>query len=421
MLGATAPSDFVPDGISIALLLLYQYFSRAFKFMVSLATFAIPLLAIWLWWPLNRMSLRARIISSLLTAMLGVIPAMLLQLLQTGAVPYIHIAPWQVPGGWILAILLMLAIFVVMRDLLWLIAQLTGRKGMAQIMHIPALSIGALLVAASLSAIGVFNALQPPRVHEQHLVVRNLPHTLQGLRIAVLADIHASPVNDASYVNTIVERTMGAVPDLIVLPGDMVDGDVASGRANVAPLARLSARYGVWAAPGNHEYYSGYNSWMSEFRRLGLNLLENRMQVIHIKGTKLALSGIGDPVYGRTSPNNANPGMPEGIPPDVDAVVTQARKAGAQFHVLLAHQPKFARDNATKGVNLQISGHTHGGLITGLDQWVVAPVNNGFVRGEYEIGNMKLFVSSGAGLWAGFAVRLGVAPRIELLTLTAEE
>ena len=70
---------------------------------------------------------------------------------------------------------------------------------------------------------------------------------------------------------------------------------------------------------------------------------------------------------------------------------------------------------------LQISGHTHGGLIAGLDQWVVAPVNNGFVRGEYEIGNMKLFVSSGAGLWAGFAVRLGVLPRIEVLTLTAEK
>ncbi|PIG09250.1 metallophosphoesterase [Comamonas sp. 26] len=150
---------------------------------------------------------------------------------------------------------------------------------------------------------------------EQPLVVRHLPPALEGLRVAVLADIHASPVNDARYVKTIVDRTMSAAPDLIVLPGDLVDGDAASGRAHVAPLARLSARYGVWAAPGNHEYYSGYNSWMAEFRNLGLNLLENRMQVINIKGSKLALSGVGDPVYGRTSPNNANPNVPEGIPP----------------------------------------------------------------------------------------------------------
>ncbi|PIG09249.1 hypothetical protein [Comamonas sp. 26] len=115
--------------------------------MVSIATFAIPLLAIWLWWPLNRMSLRARILATLLTAMLGIFPAMLLQLLQTGAVPYIHIAPWQVPSGWILAILLMLAVFVVLRDLLWLLAALTGRQGLAQLIHIPAITVGALVVA----------------------------------------------------------------------------------------------------------------------------------------------------------------------------------------------------------------------------------------------------------------------------------
>ncbi|NIF81936.1 metallophosphoesterase [Comamonas sp. Tr-654] len=389
--------------------------------MVSLAALAIPLLAIWFWCPLNRIAMRLRFALTLITGMLGIAPAILLYLLQTGAVPYISIAPWQVPGGWILSTLLMLVIFVLLRDLLWLIARLTGRNSMAQIMHIPALSIGALVVAAGLSAIGVFNALQPPRVHEQQIAVRNLPAALQGLRIAVLADIHASPVNDASYVQTIVQRTLATTPDLIVLPGDMVDGDVATSRSHVAPLAGLSARYGVWAAPGNHEYYSGYNAWRAEFRRLGLNLLENRTQLLSIKGSKLALSGIGDPVFGRTSPNNADPEEAEGIPPDVDAVAAQARKAGAAFHILLAHQPKFARDNAGKGVNLQISGHTHGGLILGMDRWLVAPVNNGFVRGEYDVGNMKLLVSSGAGLWAGFAVRLGVAPRIELLTLVAQQ
>ena len=111
---------------------------------------------------------------------------------QSPSLPYPLIARLHVPGGWILAILLMLAIFVLMRDLLWPIAQLTGRKAMAQIMHIPALSVGALVVAASLDAIGVFNALQPPRVHEQQLVVRNLPCAMQGLRIGVQADIHPS-------------------------------------------------------------------------------------------------------------------------------------------------------------------------------------------------------------------------------------
>ena len=280
--------------------------------MVLTAALIIPLLALWLWWPvsgLNGTSRLSRLIAVLITTLLGIAPALLLKAVQTGALPYALVSRLQVPGGWVLSTLLMLAVFVLLRDLLWLIASLTGRRSMAQILHIPALTMGAVVATAGLSAIGVFNALQPPKVHDQTLAVRNLPPALEGLRIAVLADIHASPVNDAQYVNTIVERTLAAAPDLIVLPGDMVDGDVATSRASVAPLAKLTARYGVWAAPGNHEYYSGYNAWMEEFHRLGLNLLENRSQLLQIKGSKLALSGIGDPVYGRTSPNNANPAM----------------------------------------------------------------------------------------------------------------
>jgi len=132
---------------------------------------------------------------------------------------------------------------------------------------------------------------------------------------------------------------------------------------------------------------------------------------------RLALSGIGDPVYGRTSHNNANPAVPEGVPPDVAAVAAQARAGNADFHLLLAHQPKFARDYARHGIGLQLAGHTHGGHIRGFDRWVVAPFNNGFVRGLYEVGAMRLFVSNGAGLWSGFAVRLGVPARIDVLTL----
>lgn len=385
--------------------------------MVTFAAFFIPLLACWLWWPLNHFTDRTRIVAIVVTTLLGWLPALLLKLVQTGAAPYHSIAHLQVPGGWILAVLMMALLFVVLRDAAWLMGKLLGAKTLARTLHAPKLTAWVLTFSGALSALGVFNALRAPQIHEQVVALKNLPIQLSGLRIAVLADIHASPVNNSAYVQTIVDRTLGARPDLIVLPGDMVDGDVDSGRVNVAPLAQLKAPYGVWVAPGNHEYYSGYNSWMAEFRYLKLNVLENRMQLLNIKGAKLALSGIGDPVYGRTSPNNAHPAVPEGVPPDVQAVASQAQAAKAQFHILLAHQPKFARENAAHGINLQLSGHTHGGLILGLDQWVVAPVNHGFVRGLYDVGDMKLLVSSGAGLWAGFALRLGVPPAIEVLTL----
>ncbi len=385
--------------------------------MVSLAALIIPLLALWLWWPVRSLSRRTRLLASLVTAVLGCTPALLLVLLREGTVAYRTLAYLQVPGGWVLAVLLMLAAFIVLRDGLWALAALARREDWKRRLHRPLLTTGALALAGALSAWGVADALRPPEVQERTLRLAGLPAGLDGLRVAVLADIHASPINDARYVQAIVERTLAARPDLIVLPGDLVDGDVDSGRANVAPLARLTARYGVWAAPGNHEYYSGYDAWMAEFRRLGLNLLENRMQLIEVGGARLALSGIGDPAYGRLSRQNADPLVPEGVPPDIATVARQARQAQAQYHLLLAHQPKLARDNAAHGVGLQLSGHTHGGLIRGMDQWLVAPANNGFVRGEYEVDGMKLFVSAGAGLWAGFAVRLGVPASIDLLVL----
>lgn len=389
--------------------------------MIFYSLILVPIIALWLWWPLHRPARRTFWWALTATMVLGALPALLILAMRQTTLSYQVIAHLQVGSGLVLSAIVLSILLALLRDLAWLLSWKAGWRRLAQGLRQPLWTVAGAALALLVSAYGVLQALKVPEVRTQEITLPRLPAELDGLRVAVIADIHASPVNNARYVQALVDRTQAARPDLIVLPGDMVDGDVATSRPHVAPLAGLSARYGVWAAPGNHEYYSGYNAWMTEFRRLGLNLLENRTQLLSIKGSKLALSGIGDPVFGRTSPNNANPEQAEGIPPDVDAVAAQARKAGAAFHILLAHQPKFARDNADKGVNLQISGHTHGGLILGMDRWLVAPVNNGFVRGEYDIGNMKLLVSSGAGLWAGFAVRLGVAPRIELLTLVAQQ
>ena len=389
--------------------------------MVSLAALVIPLLAVWLWGPVRGMSRRARLVAIALTALLGVTPALLLKLLQAGAMDYATLAYLQVPGGWVLGTLVLIIAFLLARDAAWLAARAAALMGGGDTWHLRLrgrrLTGTAVALALGTAGFGTAQGLQPPTVREQLVHLPQLPEALDGLRVAVLADIHASPINHTAYVQSVVERTHAARPDLIVLPGDLVDGDVGSSAAFVAPLAQLRAPHGVWAAPGNHEYYGGYNAWMAEFRRLGLGVLANQTQVLQVNGARLALSGVGDPVYGRTSHHNADPRVPEGVPPDVPAVARQARAAQADFHLLLAHQPKLARDNAAHGVDLQISGHTHGGLISGMDRWLVAPFNNGFVRGQYDVDGMRLFVSAGAGLWAGFAVRLGVQPHIDLLVL----
>ena len=89
------------------------------------------------------------------------------------------------------------------------------------------------------------------------------------------------------------------------------------------------------------------------------------------------------------------------------------------FILLLAHRPAQAKSAARSGISLQLSGHTHGGMIRGLD-WVVAQFNGGFVSGLYEVNGMKLYVSNGTGIWNGFPIRLGRPAEITLITLSAK-
>ena len=183
--------------------------------------------------------------------------------------------------------------------------------------------------------------------------------------------------------------------DLIVCTGDLVDGTTTNRDADVAPLGLLRARYGVYACEGNHEYYADYAGWMRHFAALGLPLLHNAHTVVDIGGTPLVIAGLNDPM----APLFGRPG------PDLEKALAGAPAGAATL--LLAHQPVGARENAAHGIDLQISGHTHGGQMLGFDQ-IVAARNDGFVRGLYDVDAMRLFVGPGVGLWAGFPVRLGV-------------
>lgn len=383
--------------------------------MIFYASLAVLPLALLLWWPLLADGRRRSAFwwPFVLTCLLGWLPATLIWAMRGTSLSYQVIAHLQVVSGWVLAALLIAVVLALLRDLLGFLLVVFGQRLTAG-SRVTCTFMG-VVVAFVVSGLGVAEALKVPQVHEQEIALPLLPAEFDGLRVAVIADIHASPVNNAKYVQGIVDRTMAVKPDLIVLPGDMVDGDVATEAANIAPLSQLRAKYGVYSAPGNHEYYSGYNAWARVYRGLNLNYLENQTQRVKIKGRTLAISGVGDPAYGRLSNQNADPAVAEGLPPDIEAVAKQAK--GADFHLLLAHQPKLAKQNAGYGVGLQISGHTHGGHIVGMDRWLVAPVNDGYVRGAYDVQRMKLFVSNGAGLWAGFAVRIGVPPRIDVLVL----
>lgn len=254
-----------------------------------------------------------------------------------------------------------------------------------------------LLVAAMLLVgIGEYNALKPPAVKELAL---ELP-VRKPLKIALLTDLHADAIKRQDFIRRVVELTNEQQPDLVLIVGDFVDGSVAQRGAELAPLRELQAP--AYAVPGNHEYYSGYTEWAPFLASLGLHMLHNEHLLLDTHG--IVLAGVTDPaarVFGLESPDidKALAGAPEGAP-----------------IILLAHQPQIARMAEPAGVALQLSGHTHGGLMPGLAQ-ITAAFNCGFVEGLYHTGRMLLYVSPGTSLWSGIPLRLGVPAEITLITI----
>jgi predicted MPP superfamily phosphohydrolase len=390
--------------------------------VIFYAVLIAPIAALWLWAPLFRQHRRAYVGCALVTALLIAAPALLIYAMRSDSMDFGLLSHLQLFSGGMLATISMCLVFALARDILWLLARLMRSTQAARWIARPRWTAGFLVMALLLNGYGLTQGTQLPAVHEHEVTLPRLPPALDGLRIGVMADIHATPVNNAIYVQGLVDRLNAAQPDMVLLPGDLIDGDAPSQWGNIAPLAHLQAPLGVWSAPGNHEYYSGYNAWAKVFSRLNLNYLANQAQVLQVRSHTLAISGVGDPAYGRLSTHNTDPSVPEGVPPDIHAVAAQIQAAGgADIHILLGHQPKMARSYAPHGVDLQVAGHTHGGHIVGMDRWLVAPANDGFVRGLYDVGAMRLFVSAGAGLWPGFAVRLGVPPSIDVLVLRAPQ
>jgi len=263
------------------------------------------------------------------------------------------------------------------------------------------ITLGLAAAAVLLATLGLYEGKKLPEIREREWSFPNLPSSADGIRIAVLADLHADRATRAPHIARIVQRVNAARPDLIVLLGDFVDGRIEKRGQELLPLRDLKAPLGVYAVPGNHEYYSGYVPWMKHLRELGLRMLENEHSELP---NGIWLAGVADPAGKRTG--------------DVLPDLSKALKGipDNRFILLLAHQPGQARIAADHGVSLQLSGHTHGGMILGFDR-IVALFNGGFVSGLYQVNAMKLYVSNGTGIWNGFPIRLGHNSEITLVTL----
>jgi hypothetical protein len=259
-------------------------------------------------------------------------------------------------------------------------------------------------VATVAAAVGVHQAMRIPPLKDIEVGIHGLPREFYGYTILQLTDLHISRLFPASWARAVVERSNKLGVDLIAITGDLIDGTLDARRADVEPLRDLKATDGAYVISGNHEYIFGYSTWMAHFAELGLLSLENRYIILDRGGSKLVLAGITDRASRRT----------RHLVRDLAAVLEGSPK-GAPV-ILLDHQPSDARNAAKLGVALQLSGHTHGGLILGIDR-LAARANAGYVSGRYNVDGMTLYVNNGTALWPGFALRLGRPSELTRITL----
>ena len=261
-------------------------------------------------------------------------------------------------------------------------------------------------LAWGLSLRGVYNGLRFPDVREIELAYENLPVELDGYRIVHLTDLHVSAAARRWRTEEIVRRANGLNPNLIVCTGDIVDGTVACESGDVAPLRGLSAPDGVYYCMGNHEYYRDAENWLRQYRDWNFRILQNECVFPH---DKLALGGLPD-----------RAGLKNDLSPEPDLAETFAAATNGEFRVLLAHRPCDSQGEFPKtSYDLQLSGHTHGGIMPVLSQ-IVKVYNRGYVRGLYMLGERtRIYVSAGAGQWAGFPLRFCNDAEITRITLKA--
>lgn len=254
-------------------------------------------------------------------------------------------------------------------------------------------------------ALGLYRARNPV-VERQTVAVKQLAEGLNGLKLVQLTDVHIGETLDRAFLASVVAKVNALNPDVVVITGDLVDAPVAALQGELDPLKDVVAPLGRYYVTGNHEYYHGGRAWELELARLGWTVLRNEHRILERGGARLAIAGIPDLEARRLDPHHrpdvtkALAGVPSEVP-----------------RVLLAHQPRASALVGDERVDLQLSGHTHGGQIFPFMFFV--RLQQPVVAGLHQLGKVRVYTSRGTGYW-GPPVRIGAPPEItELILISA--
>ena len=272
-----------------------------------------------------------------------------------------------------MAVLFLTFIPLIATDVLTLFGRLWPRCS-------PSLRTWALLMGVILSGIALFQGLRAPVMKKYEVVLRDLPEALDGTVLIAMSDTHLGSQLGTHWLGGRVAQGKMEKPDLVVLLGDIFEGHEPPSEEMIQTFKQISAPLGLWAVPGNHEFYRG--EVMDMFEKAGFKLLRNQWEEVR-KG--LVLSG----VEGLTARYR------RGDSTDIIAKSLGGRPAGAT--ILLSHSPWYAEEASKAGAGLMLSGHTHGGQIWPFDYLVGSRYP--LLEGRYHVDGMTVIVCRGTGTW----------------------
>ncbi|MCT7661400.1 metallophosphoesterase [Mycobacterium deserti] len=266
-------------------------------------------------------------------------------------------------------------------------------------------AVAAGAASVGLVGVGTATAVGPPDLLRVPVRLRRLDPAFNGFRIAVVSDIHLGPLAGRAHTERIVTMINESTPDLVAIVGDLVDGTVEELGPAAEPLRDLVSREGSFFVTGNHEYFvEDPPSWLRELERLGVQPLRNENTAIRRGAAAFTLAGVNDVA-----------GEERSDPPDFGRALAGADPARPT--ILLAHQPVQVHEAAVRGVDLQLSGHTHGGQMWPF-HYIVRAVQPS-LAGLSTFDKTQLYVTRGAGFW-GPPVRIGAPPDITVLSLHSD-
>lgn len=232
--------------------------------------------------------------------------------------------------------------------------------------------------------------------------LRGLPHSFSGLRIALFSDVHLGFYYGPPQLLKAVATINGLAPDIACLTGDFTESDSSPGVLEpVVPiLSRLKATLGKFAVLGNHDYRAGAGEVTRCLEKGGFRVLKNSHAVLKKENECLFIIGLDDVLMGRPDPENATRGIPH------DAC-----------KILLVHEPDYA-GFANRPVDLQLSGHSHGGQVCFpfLGPIITTRLGKKYVSGLYSAGKSMLYTNRGLGTTI-LPIRFLCRPEITLITL----